>query len=43
MGERLRASIPGASLVTFPNAYHHLTLDAPAAFTAALAGFLANS
>jgi pimeloyl-ACP methyl ester carboxylesterase len=42
MAERLRASIPRASLVTIPNAYHHLTLDAPAEFTAALAGFLAG-
>jgi pimeloyl-ACP methyl ester carboxylesterase len=40
MAERLRASIPGASLVTVPDAYHHLTLDAPAAFTTALASFL---
>jgi pimeloyl-ACP methyl ester carboxylesterase len=43
MGERLRASIPRASLVTIPNAYHHLTLDAPAEFTTALAEFLASS
>jgi pimeloyl-ACP methyl ester carboxylesterase len=40
MAERLRASIPRASLVTIPDAYHHLTLDAPAAFTAVLAEFL---
>jgi esterase len=40
MAEQLRASIPGASLVTIPDAYHHLTLDAPAAFTAALTRFL---
>jgi pimeloyl-ACP methyl ester carboxylesterase len=40
MAERLRASIPSASLVTIPNAYHHLTLDAPAAFTTALTHFL---
>ena len=42
MAERMRTSIPGASLVTIPDAYHHLTLDAPADFTAALAGFLAT-
>jgi pimeloyl-ACP methyl ester carboxylesterase len=42
MAERMRTSIPGASLVTIPDAYHHLTLDAPAHFTAALAGFLAT-
>ena len=41
MAERLRASIPHASLVTVPDAYHHLTLDAPAAFNAALSQFLA--
>ena len=41
MAERLRARIPHSSLVTIPNAYHHLTLDAPAAFTTALADFLA--
>jgi pimeloyl-ACP methyl ester carboxylesterase len=40
MAERLRASIPHASLVTIPNAYHHLTLDAPADFTTALDRFL---
>ena len=28
------------TLVTIPDAYHHLTLDQPAAFTAALANFL---
>ena len=42
MAERLRASIPAASLVTIPRAYHHLTLDAPRAFTAALTEFLAT-
>jgi pimeloyl-ACP methyl ester carboxylesterase len=40
MAERLRASIPEARLVTIPDAYHHLTLDAPAEFTAALDEFL---
>ncbi len=40
MAERLRASIPRSMLVTIPGAYHHLTLDRPAEFTAALAEFL---
>src|SRR6185369_15516609 len=40
MAERLRTSIPDATLVTIPNAYHHLTLDAPAAFNSALNDFL---
>jgi len=42
IAERLRAGIRRASLVTIPNAYHHLTLDAPAEFTTALAQFLAR-
>ena len=40
MAERLHASIPRATLVTIPGAYHHLTLDRPAEFTAVLADFL---
>jgi pimeloyl-ACP methyl ester carboxylesterase len=36
MAERLRAAVPGASLVTIPDAYHHLTLDRPAEFTTTL-------
>jgi pimeloyl-ACP methyl ester carboxylesterase len=40
MADRLRTSIPNATLVTVPNAYHHLTLDAPADFTTALEEFL---
>jgi pimeloyl-ACP methyl ester carboxylesterase len=43
MAERLRASIPHATLVTIPNAYHHLTLDAPAEFTAQLDRFLRDA
>ena len=39
---RLRVSIAGATLVEIPGAYHHLVLDQPAAFTAALEPFLAN-
>jgi pimeloyl-ACP methyl ester carboxylesterase len=42
MAGRLCASIPRASLVTIPKAYHHLTLDAPVEFTAALTRFLAD-
>ena len=42
MAERLRASVPRASLVTIPDAYHHLTLDRPAEFSAALSTFLAT-
>jgi pimeloyl-ACP methyl ester carboxylesterase len=40
MAERLRTSIPDARLVTVPDAYHHLTLDNPRAFTTVLAEFL---
>jgi pimeloyl-ACP methyl ester carboxylesterase len=40
--ERLRALIPGAELVEIPDAYHHLTLDQPAAFADVLATFLAR-
>ena len=40
MAERLHASIPRATLVTIPGAYHHLTLDRPAEFAALLADFL---
>jgi esterase len=42
MADRLRASIPGATLVTIPEAYHHLTLDRPTEFTAELSRFLAR-
>jgi len=42
MAERLRASVPRASLVTIPGAYHHLTLDRPAEFSAALSTFLST-
>src|SRR5689334_5201799 len=41
MAERVRSLIPHSTLVTIPEAYHHLTLDRPAEFTAALANFLA--
>ena len=42
MAERLRGSVPSASLVTIPGAYHHLTLDRPAEFSAALSTFLST-
>jgi pimeloyl-ACP methyl ester carboxylesterase len=42
MAQRVQAGIPRARLVTIPDAYHHLTLDQPQAFTEALAGFLAT-
>ena len=42
MAERLRTSVPNATLVTIPDAYHHLTLDRPAEFTVALDNFLAT-
>jgi pimeloyl-ACP methyl ester carboxylesterase len=42
LAERLRASVARASLVTIPDAYHHLTLDRPAEFSSALANFLAT-
>jgi pimeloyl-ACP methyl ester carboxylesterase len=41
MATRLQSAIPRATLVTIPNAYHHLTLDQPAAFNHALTDFLA--
>jgi pimeloyl-ACP methyl ester carboxylesterase len=40
MAERMRAAIPKTSLVEIPGAYHHLVLDAPAAFADALDAFL---
>lgn len=40
MAERLQASVPNASLITIPGAYHHLTLDRPKEFTTALTTFL---
>lgn len=42
MAERLRAAVPRSTLVTIPEAYHHLTLDRPAEFTAELERFLAT-
>ena len=43
MAERLHGAIPQAMLVTIPDAYHHLTLDNPEAFTTTLTEFLAGS
>ncbi len=40
MAEDLRQRIRGARLVVIPRAYHHLVLDAPAAFLQALGPFL---
>lgn len=42
MAERLRAAIPGARHVEIPGAYHHLVLDQPGLFSAALADFLGS-
>lgn len=43
MAERLRTGVPRATLVTIPEAYHHLTLDRPAEFTDALDRFLTET
>ena len=40
MAERLHTTIRASTLVTIPDAYHHLTLDRPNEFTSALQGFL---
>jgi pimeloyl-ACP methyl ester carboxylesterase len=40
MGEEMAKKIPGATLAEIPGVYHHLVLDAPAAFIALLGGFL---
>jgi pimeloyl-ACP methyl ester carboxylesterase len=40
MAARMLETIADAELVEIPGAYHHLTLDAPEAFGAILAGFL---
>jgi pimeloyl-ACP methyl ester carboxylesterase len=40
MANRLQSLILGSALVTIPGAYHHLTLDRPAEFTAVLGDFL---
>jgi hypothetical protein len=40
MAERLRAELPAARLVEIQDAYHHLVLDRPDAFTHELRGFL---
>lgn len=42
MAEKLCAAIAGAELVDIPGAYHHLTLDRPREFVAALDAFLAR-
>ena len=40
MAEKMRDTLPKASVVEIPSAYHHLILDDPGAFNAALAAFL---
>src|SRR5207247_9541471 len=40
MAARMLETIPNAELIEIPGAYHHLTLDAPEAFSAALDRFL---
>ena len=42
MAERLRSLIPTSTLVTIPDAYHHLTLDRPTEFTTTLDNFLTH-
>ncbi|HEY3064336.1 MAG TPA: alpha/beta hydrolase [Methylomirabilota bacterium] len=42
MAERMRNAIAKTTLVEIPGAYHHLVLDAPAAFADALDAFLAQ-
>jgi pimeloyl-ACP methyl ester carboxylesterase len=43
MAARMLETIPNAELVEIPGAYHHLTLDAPDAFSAALDRFLRHT
>ena len=38
--EGMRAAIPRASVVELAGAHHHITLDQPAAFAAAVTAFL---
>ncbi len=40
LAAKMRQTIPDAELVEIPGAYHHLTLDAPEAFSSALDSFL---
>ena len=40
MAARMLETIPNAELIEIPGAHHHLTLDAPEAFSAALDPFL---
>lgn len=40
MGEQMAAATPGATLVTIPNAGHHVNVDAPDATSAAIKAFL---
>jgi pimeloyl-ACP methyl ester carboxylesterase len=40
MAEAMRAAIPNVRFVEIPGAYHHVTLDQPSAFVAAVSPFL---
>jgi pimeloyl-ACP methyl ester carboxylesterase len=40
MAQDILKRVPKVRLVEIPGAYHHLVLDAPAAFSQALDGFL---
>ena len=42
LADRVVTTIRGARLVEIPGTYHHLVLDAPAAFVAVLADFLST-
>jgi pimeloyl-ACP methyl ester carboxylesterase len=42
MAEEVRRLIPGGRIAEIPGAYHHLVLDAPAAFSRVLGDFLAE-
>jgi esterase len=42
LAAQMQAAISGATLAEIPGAYHHLTLDAPEAFTRVLQAFLAR-
>jgi pimeloyl-ACP methyl ester carboxylesterase len=43
MAAAMREAIPDATLVEIPDAHHHVVLDRPAAFTAALQAFLGRT
>ena len=43
MAERMVAALPRATLAEIPGAWHHLVLDAPAAFVHVLDAFLKHA